>query len=61
MEEAGFGFDDGVQALLAVMRQTSPRSLRWRVIGRDELKQVPTTWAKRLAFGRDPRAVMVEI
>jgi hypothetical protein len=61
MEEAGYGFDDGVQALIKAIRRTNPRSLTWRVIGRDELKKVPTTWAKRLAFGRDPRAVVVEV
>jgi hypothetical protein len=61
MEEAGYTFDEGIQALLAALRGTSPRSLSWRVIEREELKQMPTTWAKRLAFGRDPRAVVVKV
>jgi hypothetical protein len=61
MAEAGFGFDDGVQAVITALRRTNPHSLRWQVIGREELRRVPTTWAKRLAFGRDPRAVVVEV
>jgi hypothetical protein len=31
-----------------------------RRLGPAELRQLPSTWAKRLAFGRDPRAVRIE-
>jgi 16S rRNA (adenine(1408)-N(1))-methyltransferase len=29
------------------------------VMGADQLRRWPTTWAKRLAFGRDPRAIRI--
>lgn len=32
-------------------------SMKWRYISQDELKQFPSTWAKRLAYGR-PRPVV---
>jgi hypothetical protein len=29
-------------------------------MGPEQLRACPTTWAKRLAFGRDPRAIAVD-
>lgn len=29
------------------------------VLGAAELRRLPTTWAKRLAFGRDPRGMVL--
>jgi SAM-dependent methyltransferase len=61
MAEAGYRFENGIEALLRTLRRGHPRGLRWREIERDELRRIPTTWAKRLAFGRDPRAVEVVV
>jgi hypothetical protein len=30
------------------------------MLGAAELRRMPTSWAKRLAFGRDPRAIRIE-
>ncbi len=61
MAEAGYRFEDGIEALLRTLRRDHPRRLRWHEIERDDLRRIPTTWAKKLAFGRDPRAVVAKV
>lgn len=54
LAEQGYEFDAGVARLTAVFRPARPTLAQ---LDRPALRQIPTTWAKRLAFGRDPRAV----
>jgi hypothetical protein len=56
---AGVGWDleSGADRIEQVLN-----GIRWRTKSRSclnarELRLIPTTWAKRLAFGRDPRAI----
>lgn len=58
--EAGYDFDAGSAALLRAVRRATPATLRTRRLDRADLKQIPSTWAKRLAFGRDPRAIEIK-
>ena len=57
LAEAGWPLEDGTcrvrQALRAAGLSVEPPVAR----GPRELRDCPTTWARRLAFGRDPRAV----
>ncbi|HEU5348903.1 MAG TPA: class I SAM-dependent methyltransferase [Ktedonobacterales bacterium] len=57
LAEAGWSLESGGQqvrrmAQLAGFRLSAPR---WLAAG--DLRAYPTTWARRLAFGRDPRAL----
>lgn len=57
LAEVGFSLEAGaarVREVLAVNGFTMRAPVTLRA---DDLKRFPTTWAKRLAFGRDPRAV----
>lgn len=57
LSEAGFSLEAGAdraQTLLAM--GGFPLSSAY-LLGAVELRALPTTWAKRLAYGRDPRAV----
>jgi 16S rRNA (adenine(1408)-N(1))-methyltransferase len=57
LAEAGWSLEEGaeqVRQVLSCSGFTMHRSLN---LTASELKAYPTTWAKRLAFGRDPRAV----
>ena len=54
---AGWTFDSGAEQIERVLIAAG-----WRMNSRSSLKvcdlrSIPTTWAKRLAFGRDPRAI----
>jgi 16S rRNA (adenine(1408)-N(1))-methyltransferase len=60
MGEAGWSFEAGSRRVREVltlngfdMRSTVPMTP-------SDLKAFPTTWAKRLAFGRDPRAIWLQ-
>ncbi len=55
--EAGFDFASGVALLSTRLESIADRRLIVRHLERDDLRRLPTTWAKRLAFGRDPRAI----
>lgn len=59
LSEAGWSLDDGAAQVVAVLRRSGFAVRPVRVMGRDDLRGHPTTWAKRLAFGRDPRALHV--
>jgi hypothetical protein len=54
--EAGYAYDAGVERLMVNLAGSGDR-LQVRHLDRNDLRQIPTTWARRLAFGRDPRAV----
>lgn len=57
LSEAGWNLEEGAQQVRRVLRE------RGFVVGAAEqldsraLRACPTTWARRLAFGRDPRAL----
>jgi hypothetical protein len=57
LAEAGWSLEQGADRVHEVLTDNG-FSLRQNVVLRaHDLKSFPTTWAKRLAFGRDPRAV----
>ncbi len=57
--EAGFNLADGVDKVRAALSGNGFRVAKTAVMGPAELKGFPSTWARRLAFGRDPRAVLL--
>jgi 16S rRNA (adenine(1408)-N(1))-methyltransferase len=58
--DAGWTIEAGAERLSMVLRGAGLAVGSMRMMGVDELRGCPTTWAKRLAFGRDPRAICVE-
>ncbi len=57
LAEAGWSLEDGGSRVRDVLAENGfdvPPPIALRA---GELKAIPTTWAKRLAFGRDPRAL----
>jgi 16S rRNA (adenine(1408)-N(1))-methyltransferase len=57
LAEAGFGLEEGEERIRQRLRDAGFAVRRPTWWGPEELRVFPTTWAKRLAFGRDPRAV----
>ena len=55
--EAGADLESGAAAIDAVLAGNGFRVRARRMLGPAELKAFPSTWARRLAFGRDPRAL----
>lgn len=60
LAEAGWPFAAGGERVAAVLRDAGAAVGPVRLLGPADLRRWPTTWAKRLAFGRDPRAVRIE-
>ena len=58
--EAGWTLEAGSERVTAVLRDAGLKVGPTRVLGPADLGRWPTTWAKRLAFGRDPRAVRID-
>jgi 16S rRNA (adenine(1408)-N(1))-methyltransferase len=59
LAEAGWTLEAGAKRIQSNLRAagfTLRTPLAW---GATELRACPTTWARRLAFGRDPRAVFL--
>lgn len=54
--EAGFGLEDGVERVRQVLGGAGFAARQPAWWGPAQLRAFPTTWARRLAFGRDPRA-----
>lgn len=57
LDEQGWTLDDGAAQVRAALNRAGWRMQPGQTLNAAALKQFPTTWAKRLAFGRDPRAV----
>jgi len=55
--EAGWSLEEGAERVQAVLAANGFAMCRPQPPSIDELKTFPTTWAKRIAFGRDPRAI----
>lgn len=58
--EAGWSLTTGAQQVQAALAQHGFRLRSTTQLAAAELRRYPTTWAKRLAFGRDPRAVCIQ-
>lgn len=59
LAEAGFGLEEGGARAAAAVAAAGFAVRPVRPLGADDLRALPTTWAKRLAVGRDPRAVEI--
>jgi 16S rRNA (adenine(1408)-N(1))-methyltransferase len=59
LAELGLPIDAGAEMVVASLRPVGAKVGAPRTLGAAELRRYPTTWAKRLAFGRDPRAVRI--
>jgi hypothetical protein len=57
LAEAGMDLESGAAAIDAVLAGNGFRVRAARMLGPAELKAFPSTWARRLACGRDPRAL----
>lgn len=57
LAEAGWTLEDGTEQIRGNLIDTGWKIGRPVTIGAGALRNFPSTWAKRLAFGRDSRAV----
>ena len=57
LAEAGWPLEAGAAQIREVLAAHGLRMKRPVSLDSTELRAYPTTWAKRLAFGRDPRAL----
>jgi 16S rRNA (adenine(1408)-N(1))-methyltransferase len=57
LAEVGLSLEKGSERVGSVLRRAGARVGAPRIMQAENLRGCPTTWAKRLAFGRDPRAV----
>lgn len=57
LAEAGWPLEDGARRVRQVLRAAGFSVEPPVALGVRELRACPTTWARRLAFGRDPRAM----
>jgi 16S rRNA (adenine(1408)-N(1))-methyltransferase len=57
LAEAGWSLEEGTRRVREVLAGSGFRVAKQVMLTSGDLKTLPTTWAKRLAFGRDPRAV----
>jgi len=60
LAEAGWCLETGAEHMVTVLRDAGLAVGTPRVLRPADLRTLPTTWSKRLAFGRDPRAVAIE-
>ena len=60
LAEAGWKLEAGSERVTTVLRDAGVAVGATSVLGPADLRRWPTTSAKRLAFGRDPRAVRIE-
>lgn len=60
LAEAGSTLAAGSERVAAALREVGITAEPPRQLDASDIRRLPTTWAKRLAFGRDPRAVRIE-
>lgn len=60
LAEVGWTLEAGSERVRGVLRDAGLDVDAPRLLGPADLRRWPTTWAKRLAFGREPRAVRIE-
>jgi len=54
---AGWGLEPGADRIERALNAAGWQRISRSDLDANSLRAIPTTWAKRLAFGRDPRAV----
>ncbi len=59
LAEVGWALAPGGERITAALRTIGASAGEPRLVDPSELRGYPTTWAKRLAFGRDPSAVRI--
>ncbi len=59
LAEAGWNLDAGADQAADVLRSAGVRVRSVRRLGAVDLRACPTTWARRMAFGRSPEAVEI--
>jgi hypothetical protein len=59
LAEQGWPLEDGAEQIRVNLIRAGWQVGRSAVMDSRALRKFPSTWAKRLAFGRDPRAVQV--
>jgi hypothetical protein len=57
MAEAGWSLEEGVEQVAWNLRAMGFNLRVPGTLSVGEVRRLPTTWAKRLAFGRDPRVI----
>ena len=57
LAEAGWSLEAGAQQARRLAGRAGFHILAPHALAADDLRALPTTWAKRIAFGRDPRAL----
>jgi 16S rRNA (adenine(1408)-N(1))-methyltransferase len=57
LAEQGWSLEEGADQARRVLASNGFAMRPARLLTANDLKSCPTTWAKRLAFGRDPRAM----
>ena len=55
LAEAGYALNTGTVRIQQVLRERGFRTGQSVMLDADALRLVPTTWARRIAYGRDPR------
>jgi 16S rRNA (adenine(1408)-N(1))-methyltransferase len=59
LAEAGWTLKDGTEQIHANLLRAGWQVNTSAIINTNVLRNFPSTWAKRLAFGRDPRAIQL--
>jgi hypothetical protein len=59
LAEQGWALEDGTEQIYNNLMQAGWRLKSPMLMQAEALRGFPTTWAKRLAFGRDPRAMQL--
>ena len=59
LAEAGWSLEDGAERIYNTLLRAGWQVDTPAMMNAIALKSFPSTWAKRLAFGRDPRAIML--
>lgn len=60
LAEVGWSLEEGAAQIRDVLMMNGFEVAHPVMLSTEALKSYPTTWAKRLAFGRDPRAVLIK-
>lgn len=61
LNEAGWPLEPGARCVVDTLQAAGFSSRKPVRLGAAELRGLPTTWAKRLAYGRDPRAFLLSL
>ena len=58
---AGYTFESGADQILGALNAAGWKLKSCSLLDTNSLRSFPSTWAKRLAFGRNPRAVQLSL